>query len=218
MFSTVPMAQRASFGRARQSDDFHPGRAALGFLDLLTAWRAIMRDWRIAVAAAVGTAALIGTAQAITDTVFTYSPARTGWYTINPADLVADNQAATYTVGTASLAESGTGSFCYLGGVHLPHGAKIGQVAIWYISDVGGADIQFQLVRTNLATATADFLAVKNAHDDSFTRKSAVAAVPAALATVHNGNYRYTFVVCPGSHDNIFYGARIMYTYTSAGD
>jgi hypothetical protein len=31
-----------------------------------------MKDWRIALAAAAGTAALIGTAQAITDTAFTY--------------------------------------------------------------------------------------------------------------------------------------------------
>jgi len=40
----------------------------------------------------------------------------------------------------------------------------------------------------------------------------------AAMATVNNGIYRYSFGFCPASVDNVFHGGRITYTYTNAGD
>ena len=41
--------------------------------------------------------------------------------------------------------------------------------------------------------------------------------VPANLALVNNALFMYSYRVCAG-FDTVFYGARIAYTYTNAGD
>src|SRR4026209_1767524 len=83
-----------------------------------------------------------GRAQAVTDTVFQYSSAKTGWLTINPTELTPESNVITYSASNSSLAISGGVIGCFYSALHLPQGAKIGQVAIWYLSDAGGSDIQ----------------------------------------------------------------------------
>jgi hypothetical protein len=176
-----------------------------------------MRHWQIALTAVLASCVAIGAAHAITVTVFKYSSPKSGWLTINPSDLVPESNVITYSAGSASLVLNGSVAGCFFAPLHLPQGARMGQVIIWYLSDAGGSDLQFQVIRTRLSDNLSD-LTFKNAHDDSFTRKSAALIVPAAWATVNNGGYRYDFVYCPQSNDNIFYGGRVAYTYGDAGD
>src|SRR4051794_25879480 len=95
-----------------------------------------MRDWRIAIAAAVGTAALIGTAQAITDTTFTYSTPRTGFLGINPTALASLDSSNAYSNTVVQLTTTGSPS-CFGTGINLPQGAKVVTIVVWYKSGAG---------------------------------------------------------------------------------
>jgi hypothetical protein len=142
---------------------------------------------------------------------------KTGWYAINPADLVHDTGFGTYNISTQSLS-AGAESQCFLAGVHLPHGAQITRVTMWYQSASGSLDISFFFDRTKFTDGAGARVAFALTSDDSNTRKQVSASVPAAVATVDNSDYRYTFYVCPTSSDNRFHGARITYLYSNAGD
>jgi hypothetical protein len=176
-----------------------------------------MKDWRIALAAAAGTAALIGTAEAVTDTAFTYSQPKTGWYTVVPAELAPISSGVAYAADSQSLRLQTNSSNCFTGGMHLPQGSTITNVTAWHQSGVGGR-LSFFLDRVALATGTLEQIAVGAPSDDSNTRKSFSVTPFASTSLVNNGNFNYTFILCPVTTDNIFYGARIAYTYRSAGD
>jgi hypothetical protein len=178
-----------------------------------------MKSWRIALAAAAGTAALIGTAQAITDTAFTYSPAKTGFYTIGPRDMNPLLSSTVYSVDNGGVHVTTAGFTCFAAGVHLPNGAKIGQVAVWYRSAGGGQGFQFHLQRTQLSIAFPQPIVSKNVVDIS-TNSKAVAATPTdtTTTTVSNGSYVYDFQFCANANDVAFQFARFTYTFTNAGD
>ena len=55
-----------------------------------------MNNWRFTLTVIAATTAIIGTAQAVTDTAFKYSTAKTGYFTINPGDLIPNSSDATY--------------------------------------------------------------------------------------------------------------------------
>ena len=81
-----------------------------------------------------------------------------------------------------------------------------------------GSNLIFSLFRAN--PVTGDYNALIPNHtvfDDSYTRTYVNDAVPANLVLVNNALFTYTYSVCVGSGTE-FYGARIAYTYTSAGD
>ena len=176
-----------------------------------------MKNWRITAAAIVGVIAAIGTAEAITDTAFIYSTAKTSWVSINPSDLAPDQNGVSYHITPAELFVTATTTSCFEGGVHLPQGATITQVAVWFRSSVG-SDISVALDRMSLVDGILATVAVASPHDDSNFRKQINIVPQAANAVVNNGLYRYSFVVCPNSIANAFYGARIAYTFKSAGD
>jgi len=177
-----------------------------------------MNNWRFTLTVIAATTAIIGTAQAVTDTAFKYSTAKTGYFTINPGDLIPNSSSATYDLTISALTAVGSVTGCFYAGVHLPNGARIGQVAIWYVSGATGGDLQFQLARTRLADNATEFAVATNPHDDSGVHKMSAVFADAAMATVNNGIYRYSFGFCPASVDNVFHGGRITYTYTNAGD
>ena len=179
-----------------------------------------MKNWHIAlVAAAAGTAALIGTAQAITDTAFTYSTAKTGFYTIGPREMNPVLSSYVYSVDNGGVHVTTAGFTCFAAGVHLPNGAKIGQVGVWYRSAGGGQGLQFHLQRTQLSIAFPQIIVSRNVVDVS-TDSKLVTATPtdATRTTVSNGSFVYDFQFCANANDVAFQFARFTYTYTSAGD
>lgn len=171
-------------------------------------------------AAIVGALLVSGTAQAVTDTVFQYSAAKTGYYSISPMSLAfagdGGNADKAFFIQTNSVVRPTYGG-CFLTGVNLPQGAVIKQLSVWFDT---GASPNFipSLTRLNFATGSLDLLAIANVGSNTPARKQINLAVTnASFGTVDNATYSYGFQVCIGPND-AFYAARIMYTFTNAGD
>ena len=176
-----------------------------------------MHPLGIFAAGVVATLVLSGTAIAITDTSFTYSSVKTGYLTISPMDLApGTDEVATgdYDVTGSRLAHRGLGG-CYNTGVNLPQNARITTVQTYYRSNTNSSS--FALVRNYLATDTLEWLAWAALPDTDMSRTSVTSTVSSAARTVWNNVYSYGFEVCLAAPDS-FGGARITYTYTSAGD
>jgi hypothetical protein len=177
-----------------------------------------MKGWHVGVAAAIATVSVIGTARAITDKVFTYSSAKTGFYTINANEVTPQSSGVTYASNINQLSVTAQTNVCFAAAVHLPQAATITQMTVWYQSGAGAFDQEVALWRVGLSNGGDETIFFATAHDDSNTRKALKVTPAAGTTAVNNGTYRYTFVICPTTTDNVFYGARIAYTYTSAGD
>jgi hypothetical protein len=176
---------------------------------------------RLAVAAAGGllvALSLSGVAQAVTDTIFQYTAAKTGYFAIHPMAMVPDgaDSASTYHVGWNGAGLHTTGGGCFSTSVNLPNGATMTALDIWYSSGTGG-NPQMVILRYKVADGTSDFVADRFFKDDSATRKGGTAPINVAFAVADNAHYTYGFGTCLTANDS-FYGARITYTYTNAGD
>jgi hypothetical protein len=190
-------------------------------------WRADMRNRltfpRSTVAIAGGllaVLAVVGTAQAITETAFKYSAPKNGFFTIDHTAMKplapGSNYISSFDTSLRLLADGGP---CFAAGVHLPNGAKITGVAVTYRSGVG-EDPGGLLFSRKFSDGTATAIAAKEIVDDSDVRKVAhlgMLATP-SQATVNNAQYSYTFGFCLETTDNFFDMARIAYTYQNAGD
>jgi hypothetical protein len=172
-------------------------------------------------AAVSGVAALLlsGAAQAITDTVFKYSTPKNGNFTIDrmamtPAD---ENAAANFSIETGNgQGLRATGPQCFNAAVNLPQGATIVRMTVWY-SSVAEGDPDFFVLRQRLTDGQTDTVITSTGADDSGQRKTLNADANATFATVDNVRYSYGFGACLAQLDK-FYAARILYTYTNAGD
>ena len=167
--------------------------------------------------------ALRGPALAINDTVFHYQTPKTGWFSIGPGAMAPENNTAasnywikSVDVGKAILfAPTGV---CFTSGVSLPNGAKITTLTFWASSHPGG-DPQGWLYRVDATDGTVETVVTKILRDNTTERKTTNAAVTdQSVATVNNQRYMYNFRFCFGSDDDGFWGARVAYTYTDAGD
>ena len=168
---------------------------------------------------AVTAMALTGTAMAITDTEFTYTTAKTGYVAIHPMDLAPDGTVSgTDYINVFFTAEVSTGltAACFSTGVNLPQGARIKSIDTWYRSN-DQSDPRTLLYRNNLATDVTDQLVFAEINDDTNVRKVDTRTVPMNLREVQNRTYTYGYGTCVGE-GTTFEGARITYTYTSAGD
>jgi hypothetical protein len=174
-----------------------------------------MRDWRIAVAAAVGTAALIGTAQAITDNAFNYSTPKTAFFSINPAAMVPGDSGLQYMSDSDDLRLTAAGNGCFGTGVNLPQGAIVQTVVVWYSSGAGSPNVGFVRHHFDNAGMTEGYFL--DASSNTGQRTQVGVAIPTTLATIANDLYSYSFVWCPATTDNHFHNARIKYTYNKAG-
>ncbi len=164
----------------------------------------------------VATLVLSGTAMAITDTSFTYSTVQTGYLMIGPGDLVpiSDESANDYYVATHGAFT--TSDTCFIAPVHLPQGARMTSVRTSYSSGAA-SNLSVYLSRENPVTGSGADMIARTVVDDSGTRTFVNDVISADLRLVSNALYTYTYRVCVGSND-FFYGARIAYTYTNAGD
>lgn len=171
-----------------------------------------------AVASVIG-----GAAVAVTSPDFTYSTTKNGYYTISPAaGLVSTKDGEDYVISADGglgyyLGNTDGGFHCYHTAVNLPNGAKIVSVTNWYWSDAS-SNIDVFLNRQNLSTGGNPIsLFYRTIIDNASARKAATYAVPANVNVVNNAIFGYIYGTCfqDGSY---FYGARVNYTYKTAGD
>ena len=160
--------------------------------------------------------ALGGTVAAITSPDFTYTSTKTGYYTIHPMALGPGSGDASFAIQFDGTLKD-FNSNCYSTGVNLPAGSRITQLAVWYSSPAVTNPTVF-LRRVTLADGTsASLITSGSISDDTDTRKLAVLPIAAGSGPVSNTGFAYAFGICPGQ-GGTFHGARIAYTYTSAGD
>ena len=160
---------------------------------------------------------IVGTAAAVTSRSFTYSKPKIGYLSLSTLDFSSDrigNTSADYRIDMEFLTNTDVNRY-FVAGVHLPNGAKILSATFWYSSTVGAGFIG-NLGRSALAVQSSDDLVRVQPTDSSGNRLGATDTVDPSMQTVNNGVYAYN--VYAGLKDGqTFYGARIKYSYTSAG-
>ena len=161
--------------------------------------------------------AMGATAVAITDTQFLYSSTKTGYFTIHAMAVAPNTNLANYTIHYTEGAATTQNDSCFSTGVNLPQGSRITQLLVWYTS--AAADnpfVYFERIRLTDGSGTS-LIPSGTIADNSDTRKLAVIPIVGGSSPVSNIGFSYGFGICPGT-DGSFRGARIAYTYTSAGD
>ncbi|BBE71303.1 hypothetical protein [Oharaeibacter diazotrophicus] len=152
-------------------------------------------------------------AAAITDLKFTYSTEQTGFLTISPMAMAPDGDA---TAAKPWLSYWGgarlTGRGCFQTGVNLPQGARIAEVRTWFQKA-----ITFEMWSAKLADGVATKIVGKDTTAADPTARRNFGLAPATATFVDNRAQTYGFGVCLEENE-IFFGARIIYKYTSAGD
>lgn len=170
-------------------------------------------------AASMVTATFVASpASAITDTIFKYTQTRNGYFGISPMAMAPDGTGAaddfsiTWSDGLTSASNN-----CFNTGVNLPQGATITALRV-YLQSAGTSDVFVRLVYSELAGNSGDLVSQTIANDTA-TRVGATIVVPDSMPqrVVDNVNIVYGLGVCVGPGD-VFYGARVNYTYTNAGD
>jgi hypothetical protein len=163
-------------------------------------------------------AAIFGTAQAATDTIYKYSTPKTGSFTI-------DNLAMSPTESPSPAYENklhsglvASGFACFSTGVNLPHGAILTKVVVYYRS-ASGHDVWGALYRQQLSNASKISLASATFAASNTPKAGALPldTTPASNVVINNNQYSYSFGICLEAGGE-FYATRITYTYEHAGD
>lgn len=151
---------------------------------------------------------LLGSAVALTATSFTYANKHVGYAAVTPFDLESANDA----LGFVSDYDTRTGAGCAATGLRLPQGALLVNATVY---ETEGAPLVISIYRTNRATGGTSSAIVTPTPDGS--RQAHTMQIPSTWAKVNNATFDYMFEVCHGP-SGIFHGARLRYTYKSAGD
>jgi hypothetical protein len=160
-----------------------------------------------------------GMAYAITDSQFRYSTLQTGYLTINSFGFAPDggNPTASYVNAETGGLSSSVSDQCWTASVHLPQGAKIVRLTVWFKTYTL---VQFH--RITLDTGANSILASHQLSDNSNTRVSRsppINPIDVSAQDVDNANHTYGLFICPhGTANGVFYAARITYRYRNAGD
>jgi hypothetical protein len=165
-------------------------------------------------------ALLSGVAWAVTENAFRYSSPKTGWYGMNPMAFSSSDSRPgfhEYFIQWPDyLRNLGSGTHCFSTGVNLPQGARMTRLSAWYSTDAAGS-VRVSLFRAGFADDSfSGLLAQLNSTDTSSTR-AGMSAEP-GIPEVQNAQFNYAVGVCMDKDSDRFYGARISYTYTTAGD
>jgi hypothetical protein len=158
---------------------------------------------------------LSGGAHAIVEKAFRYETAQTAYLALAPAAFVAHDNTHDYFNDGISLGGA-VDDTCFSAPVILPQGAKITQLAVW---NAKNSMIESTVVLGRNAPLDHTLVILARLHPENtngVTELSKV-GVPASKQVVNNTNFVYYVAQCLMSGE-IFYGARIAYTYTSAGD
>jgi hypothetical protein len=186
-----------------------------------------MKAYLISLRAVTGVAFVVvaalafgGAAQAITDTVFRYSTPRSTNYSVDHFAMVPDRTAAansnynnSFGSGLTIATEKKT---CFVTGINLPHGATVTAVKIDYVNGASsGGDLTVDLVAHKFG-GVVETLGSKTFGVHADIRKfESLAIAPGTV--INNGAKSYGLFVCLVNFQK-FYGARITYTATNAGD
>jgi hypothetical protein len=158
---------------------------------------------------------LSGGAHAIVNGAFRYSTPQTGYLTIPAAAFIPAANGAVYTNDGNAIRT--TGDQCFTTGVNLPQDAKIAQLAMWF-SKNDATPVTLSLDRAELQTFNFTTVASLSPGNTGGVGKSiAMNVTDTTKQTVNNIRYMYYINHCI-SDQEFFVGARIKYTYTTAGD
>jgi hypothetical protein len=166
---------------------------------------------------------VVGTAYAITSGSFKYSSTKTGYVSVSNMDMIPDSDNTTYfNSWNGGLSDSGNG--CFNAGVNLPQGAKVKSITFTYSSAGTTSANEFfgRFVRMNLDSGNGvDIIDSVNPANDANTPAKVTANVHSNQQNVDNKKFAYGVGVCPGADavedDGVFFGAKIKYTYKTAG-
>lgn len=171
-------------------------------------------------ATAIAALASADAANAVTDTIFQYKTPKTGYFSVSPEALAPENSdgAKVYLNAPNLVRPTFGAAVCMVTGVNLPNGASIKAVTAWVSSDVDRG-VLIELFRNNPATGQLTLIDSAESHDTTQTRGAIEARfVAGAAPVVNNQHFNYAFAVCLGTSNSLFYGGRITYSYSDAGD
>jgi len=163
-----------------------------------------------------------GIAYAIISPTFQYTSPQTTYLSLNPMAFSpkGKSDAAHFQISPPFWIEKDVGalSVCMEAGVNLPDGARITSLTAWGSTGTDQA-IQVRLQRANLATGAANGVVGLVSHNTSQSRFSMSSSASGAAAVVNNQHFSYGLEAClvDSTVNSLFYGARITYTYTTAG-
>ena len=172
-------------------------------------------------AAAISLAAIASfaaSAQAATDTIYKYTKPRTGYFMAHPFAMVPDGHAPDYEINYAqgSLTMEVTGLGCFQAAVNLPNGATITNLAATYSAQ--SDHLHFRLYRHKMGDGSALKIADFTTTNMTGTRRTDDLPLAPLALLINNNLYLYSFTVCFNNVVDYFYGAKITYTVTNAGD
>jgi hypothetical protein len=182
----------------------------------VVATRVQKRRTLVVFAALAGALVLAATAYALTARSFKYTSPKTGYLRVSHMDFTPNVTGAqwsqSHTSGLTTAANS-----CFNAGVDLPLGSKVKSVT-WFYKSGASSDFEgsFRMNQLGMGVGSPIIGPVTPA-EDSGVPTSVTRKVPQTLQRVRFGR-AYWVEACPGQGgDGAFFGARIKYTYTSAG-
>jgi hypothetical protein len=171
-------------------------------------------------AGAIATACLLGgAAQAITNTVFRYSTPQRGYLMLDPVGFVpltnegpgSYNIFYYYSGGISTTAANS----CFGKSIELPQGARLTSLQVWYKKRVS-----VTLLRHKPSDGSVTHLVDKTFATAQATIRPANTVIVAGpnVKTINNQVFGYGLVICLPQTAGSFYGARVTYSYQTAGD
>jgi hypothetical protein len=179
----------------------------------------ISRNVTIVISAALFALSFGGLARAITSNVFQYNKAKTGYLSLNAmAFAPGDNSTANnYVIHHPDYITPPPGFSCFVAAVHLPQGATLTGFASWVSTD-GFSSFDIALWRANPATGAHTLISELTPGSNQNRVMFSSTIAPGATATINNLHFSYGVSVCAETTISSYYGGRITYTYTDAGD
>ena len=154
---------------------------------------------------------ILGVASAFTASKFTYANEKTGYAVIGPSDMLPAASNLTWSITEDGLIGAG----CHFATFHVPQASTLMSVSFYETEGVG-APLDLSFFRINLATGAKSDPPTPVVDPDG-TRQTFTLTLPKTWSPVNNAKYEYMLQVCHDP-DGVFHGARVRYTYTSAGD
>jgi len=175
------------------------------------------KNHTIAIAAAFLAPLLVnGGAQAITDNVFRYSSPKTGHLQIPAAAFGVTHSDTGFDKSAILFSPSDDVDTCFAAAVNLPDRARMTDLAVWYVKG-NGTDFTVQLFAQKMTDGSVSSPVGGQLADNGGARTRANFNITTGQV-VDNQNHNYTIQVCTNARNNEFYGARVTYTYVTAGD
>jgi hypothetical protein len=181
--------------------------------------KSILRTFALATFSGVVTALTAsGAALAITENAYNYATPKIGHYAISHLAMVPNSEGGDYLNSASGNGLSTVaGARCFTAGVNLPNGATIKNLIVFHAADAAGR-VEFTLLRQRISDGGNDTIGTRTSTSTTGQRVTKAVPIDASLAVVTNSQYLYGVNLCINNVGGVFYGARIGYTYTSAGD